>query len=85
MFAHQRQGLLAAVKNRIDIDGKAALPVFKLAGLDIAGNADPGIVDEYIQSAKFCICRFDRALPIIGIGYVMLDAICVAGTHFFDN
>ena len=72
MVAHQRQSLLAAVKDGIDIDRKAALPIAKIALLNIARNADPGIVYEDIEAAQIVARSVNRRLPIIRVGHIML-------------
>ena len=74
MVTHQRQSSLAAVKDPIDVDREAALPVFECAGLDIACNADPGIVDQHIETAQVLTSCLDSGIPLRAVGNIMLDA-----------
>src|SRR3569832_1757727 len=49
-----------------------------IIGLILNGNAygDPGIVDDYIQSAKMCCDRIDAALDLISARDVELPGLC---------
>ena len=64
MIAHQWQCRLAAVENTIDIDCKAALPVFELACLNIARNADTSVVDEHVKTTEVFARGINRGIPL---------------------
>ena len=82
MFAHQWQGLLAAVEDRVDVDVEAALPVPEIAGLDVAWHADAGIVDQHVEPAEMLARGIDRGFPLGGVGDVMRDPESGAFAHF---
>ena len=82
-FAHQRQGLLTTVEDRIDVDVETPLPVGKVAGFDIACHADPGIVDQHVQSAQMFRAQRQSPLPTANrVGHVMRDSESSAVAHF---
>ena len=81
MLAHQRQRLLAAMKNGIDIDRKAAFPIVEIAGLDIAAHADTGIVHQDIETADILARSVHGGFPVNGIGNVVPDRMGGAVTQ----
>ena len=70
--AHQRNGVLAAEKNGIDIDGLHLLEHVVVFVFDRAERTDAGIVDQHVQAAHRIMRRLQHFLPLRLIGHVML-------------
>ena len=72
MIAHERDRILAAQKDRIDVDCHDFLEHLIVFVFNATERANPGIVDQDVEAAHRIVGLLHDCLPALTISHVML-------------